>query len=73
MAYEGNRYAGLNRNGPDDKSGWLGTAGTVAGAGLGLLAGPGGIGRSVRVPNEPHAFSKRYNKCMRIRTAFMAA
>lgn len=49
MAYEGNRYAGLNRKGPDDKAGWLGAAGTVAGAGLGLLAGPGGMAAGAKL------------------------
>ena len=49
MAYEGNRYAGLNRKGPQDKAGWLGAAGTVAGAGLGLLAGPGGMAAGAKL------------------------
>ena len=49
MAYEGNRYAGLNRKGPEDKAGWLGAAGTVAGAGLGLLAGPGGMAAGAKL------------------------
>jgi hypothetical protein len=49
VAYEGNRYAGLNRKGPEDKAGWLGAAGTVAGAGLGLLAGPGGMAAGAKL------------------------